>query len=282
MNTVLKNILSKSIGAYINLLRCLDPIKATQLAYQFFSEPRDGKLFEQNLPSLLLAAEREMMVLENQRFPVYTWQGNEKTILLVHGWESNSFRWEPLFPYLQKTGCTILALDAPAHGLADGKEFSVPTYAACIHEVVQKYKPQIMIGHSIGGSACLYFQNRYTSLSLEKMILLGAPADLSILLDNYAKLLGLNSKVIQLLDDYFLARFNTNSAAFVGQRLAETIAISGIISHDEEDNVVLFAESKKIEKGWKKASFIETKGYGHSMHDPNLYQKIQQFIVQSY
>lgn len=278
---MLKKILTKSIGYYINILSYLFPKKATQLAYRFFSEPRDGKLFEQDLPTILLEANREMMTLEKHQFQLYTWHGNETKILLVHGWESNAARWELLLPYLQKTGSTILALDAPAHGLSSGKEFSVPNYAAYIHEVVQIYQPQIMIGHSIGGSACLFFQNRYTTLSIEKMILLGAPADLSILLENYAKLLGLNSKVIQLLDDYFSARFNTNSATFVGEKLAKTISVNGIISHDIEDDVVLFSESKKIEKGWKKAIFVETKGYGHSMHDPALYLKIQQFITSS-
>ncbi|MDD2985803.1 alpha/beta hydrolase [Flavobacterium sp.] len=281
MNTMLKNILTKSIGAYINLLSYLSPKKATQLAYRFFSEPREGKLLEHNLPSLLKNAEREVMILDNQQFPIYTWQGNATKILLVHGWESNAARWEPLFPYLQKTGSTIIALDAPAHGLAEGKEFSVPNYAAFIHEVVKKSKPQVMIGHSIGGSACLYFQNRYSTLSIKKMVLLGAPADLGILLSNYAKLLGLNSKIIPLLDAYFLERFKTNSAAFVGEKLAKTLQVRGIISHDVADEVVLYEESQKIAKGWKDSIFIETNGFGHSMHDPALYQKIENFIVQS-
>lgn len=281
MNTILKNILTKSIGTYINMLRFISSKKATQLAYRFFSEPREGKLLEHNLPSVLLDAEREIMFLDNQEFPIYTWHGNETKIILVHGWESNAARWEPLFPYLKKTGSTIIALDAPAHGLAKGKEFSVPNYAEFIHEVVKKCKPQIMIGHSIGGSACLYFQNRYTSLSIEKMILLGAPADLGILLDNYAKLLGLNSTVIQSLDEYFSERFNVNSVSFKGEKLAETLLVPGIISHDQADEVVLFEESIKIAKGWKKSIFIETNGYGHSMHDPALYQKIEDFIVQS-
>lgn len=282
MNKMFKNILAKSIGAYINLLSYFYPKKATQLAYQFFSEPRNGKLSANDLPSILQEAKQELLTLDKQQFPLYCWQGNDTKILLVHGWESNASRWELLLPYLQKTGSTILALDAPAHGLASGKEFSVPNYANYIHKVVQLHQPQIMIGHSIGGAACLYFQHQFTTLSLEKMILLGAPADLSVLLRNYALLLGLNSKVISLLDAYFSERFNTNSTTFIGEKLASTIAISGIISHDRDDTTVLYAESKKIEKGWEKATFIETKGFGHSMHDPNLYQKIQEFIEQSY
>jgi len=280
MNKTLKNIVTKSIGAYINLLSHTFPKSATKLAYKFFSEPRVGKLNANSLPAILQQAEREIVQLENYQFPVYLWKGNETKILLVHGWESNASRWEPIFPFLQKSGSTIIALDGPAHGLASGVEFSVPKYADFINEVVLKHKPQIIIGHSIGGSACLYFQHHYTTLSLEKMVLMGAPSDLEVLLENYAKLLGLNTKVIQLLDAYFLKRFNIKTKEFLGKKLASTLSLNGIISHDREDDVVLFSESKKIAEGWEKATFIETKGLGHSMHDKKLYESIYSFLFQ--
>ncbi|HQV35427.1 MAG TPA: alpha/beta hydrolase, partial [Flavobacterium sp.] len=109
MNKTLKNIVTKSIGAYINLLSHTFPKSATKLAYKFFSEPRVGKLNANSLPAILQQAEREIVQLENYQFPVYLWKGNETKILLVHGWESNSSRWEPIFPFLQKSGSTIIA-----------------------------------------------------------------------------------------------------------------------------------------------------------------------------
>lgn len=41
----------------------------------------------------------------------------------------------------KKSGSTIVAIDAPAHGLSSGKEFSIPQYAAFIHLAVQKFNP---------------------------------------------------------------------------------------------------------------------------------------------
>jgi hypothetical protein len=40
-------------------------------------------------------------------------------------------------PYLQKSGSTIIAIDAPAHGLSGGKEFNIPIYAEFIHVLFQ-------------------------------------------------------------------------------------------------------------------------------------------------
>jgi len=281
MKRIFTTVLVKTIGFYINLLSYVFPRKATKLAYKFFSEPREGRLNPNLIPEILQDAEIEFISIETHKFPVYHWKGNENKVLLVHGWESNAARWEPLLPYLKKHGSSIIALDGPAHGLANGVEFNVPQYAVFIHQVVQMHKPQVIIGHSIGGSACLYFQHRYNSPFLKKMILLGAPSDLEILLKNYINLLGLNSKVNQQLNRYFVNRFNIKVEEFQGRVLASTLQVEGIISHDTEDDVVAFSESKKIASGWQKASFIETKGLGHSMHDDELYLKIEKFLFNS-
>jgi alpha-beta hydrolase superfamily lysophospholipase len=39
--------------------------------------------------------------------------------------------------YLRKSGSTIIAIDAPAHGLSGGTEFNIPQYAAFIDILVQ-------------------------------------------------------------------------------------------------------------------------------------------------
>jgi pimeloyl-ACP methyl ester carboxylesterase len=69
-------------------------------------------------------------------------------LFFVHGWESNASRWENLLPYLKKSGSTIIAIDGPAH-LSSGKEFSIPICR--IHSYCRKFKPQYLIGHSLGG-----------------------------------------------------------------------------------------------------------------------------------
>ncbi|WP_339921142.1 hypothetical protein [uncultured Flavobacterium sp.] len=107
-------LFTKSVGLYINFLSLLFPEKATQLAYTLFSEPRDGKLSKDNLPTILQESEKETYQHNESHFQTYTWKGNETIILLAHGWESNASRWENILPYLRKSGSTIIAIDAPA------------------------------------------------------------------------------------------------------------------------------------------------------------------------
>ncbi|MNP94751.1 2-succinyl-6-hydroxy-2,4-cyclohexadiene-1-carboxylate synthase [compost metagenome] len=281
MKNIFFFLFTKSLGLYINVLSFVLPEKASQLAYAFFSEPREGKLSKDNLPEILKEAQTNSFQQEEHSFQTYTWEGNETIILLVHGWESNASRWESFLPYLKKSGSTIIAIDGPAHGLSSGKEFSIPKYAEFIHIAVEKFKPQFLIGHSIGGKTILYYQSVYQNAIVKKMVILGAPSDFRIILNNYITLLSLNQKIAKELEAHYLNNFKLNLENFSGKLFASKINTEGLIAHDIDDTVVLFDEGKKIASSWKNAVFIETKGLGHSMHDDDLYQKISQFLFES-
>lgn len=278
MQQILQKIATKSIGMYLNMLSYIYPEKGYTLAYAFFSQPRKGRLKKEDLPSMFLTAELELHHHNEHQFHTYTWKGNNDVILLVHGWESNATRWTALLNVLKNTGKTIIAIDAPAHGLSSGVEFNVPTYAEFIDVISQKYKPKYIIGHSIGGTACTYFQYKYQNHSIEKMILLGAPSDFTVILQNYIDILSLNSKIQNYLTAYIKERFNIIVEDFSGEKFLQNTAFSGIIAHDFQDTVVHFNEGKKLASSWKNAKFIETKGLGHSMHDELLYKTIVNFF----
>ncbi len=272
-----QKILAKSLGMYLNMLSFIFPKKGFSIAYAFFSQPRKGKLKKEKLPKMFLNAEQETHFYNQHQFQTYTWKGNDEVILLIHGWESNASRWEALLKQLTFTKKTIIAIDAPAHGLSSGIEFNVPTYAEFINVISQKYKPKYIIGHSIGGTACTYFQYKYKNY-LEKMVLLGAPSDFTVLLQNYIDLLGLNSKIHKFLIAYTKKRFDILIEDFSASKFLLNTSITGIIAHDLNDSVVRFEEAKKMASSWKNAKLIETTGLGHSMHDEQLYKTIVDFI----
>ena len=273
-------LFTKSVGFYINFLSFLVPEKATQLAYTLFSEPRDGKLSKDKLPAILQETEKETYHHNGAHFQTYTWKGNDTIILLAHGWESNASRWEKMLPYLRKSGSTIIAIDAPAHGLSSGREFNIPQYAAFIDILVGKFKPQYLIGHSLGGKTCLYYQSTYQNNSIEKTVLLGSPSDFNIILNNYIAMLSLNSTISRGLEAHYLNHFKLKLENFSGKVFAAAIPTKGFIAHDREDTIVLFEEGKKIASTWKDAVFIETSGLGHSMHSDDLYKKVSQFLFE--
>lgn len=281
MPDFIRKILAKFVGLYINFLSYILPDKALGMAYQFFSEPRIGKLTSDNLPNVLKEATTQTVQVNDQYYQTYTWQGNATKILLIHGWESNAARWEKLLVFLKKSGSTIIAMDAPAHGMSGGKEFSVPAYGAFINAICELHEPRFIIGHSLGGISAAYYQHHYNSKHVEKMVLLGAPSDFKIIVHNYINTLGLNLKVYNLLQNYIKQRFEIVIEDFSGQKFLKDTEIQGFIAHDRQDTVVDFEEAKKLAASWKTAQFVETEGLGHSLHDEELYGNIYQFLFDS-
>ena len=274
-------LLAKSIGFYINVLSFVAPKKAVQKAYAIFSTPRKGKIQIDAIPEVLKSAEAVAFNFEDKTIQTYIWKGNETVLFLIHGWESNSARWKKALPYILKSGYTVVAIDAPAHGLSSGKDFNAHKYTEFIHHVAKMYNPNILIGHSIGGKACLHYQTIHINNNVEKIVVLGAPSDFKSIFENYISLLGLNTKVNGELVNYYLKNFNLSNKEIEGPLFSNESNLKGLIAHDIEDSVVSFAEAKKNSNAWQEALFIETKGLGHSMNDEVLFEKISTFITES-
>lgn len=272
-------LLTKSLGLYLNILVFIYPKKAQALSYSLFSTPRKGKLNASQLPSFLANHVSEKLVYNNYEVQTYTWKGSNDVILLVHGWESNSTRWKKALPHLLASGKTIVAIDAPAHGLTNGSEFNVPYYTEIIQVAINTFKPKIIIGHSIGGAATVFNQFKYPNSDVHKLVLLGTPDEISIILKNYVMLLSLNRKNEKLFIAYFESNFNVHIPTFSGSNFAKTIKAKTLIVHDVEDQVVLFKEGLKLKNAFENASFIETNALGHSLHSSAIYNQIAQFIA---
>ena len=185
-----------------------------------------------------------------------------------------------MLPYLQQTGSTVVAIDAPGHGLSTGREFNLVMYAEIIDAAVKKFNPQFLVGHSVGAASCIYYQSRYQNPNIRKIVSLGAPSDLKIIFRNYVSLLSLNTRISTLMEQYFIDRFRFLIEDFSARVFSSSVKTRGIIAHDVTDDVVSFEEAKKIAGSWKNAVFIETKGLGHSLHDAALYEKVINFLFE--
>ena len=173
----MKFILVKLIGFYLNLLSIFSPKYAAKKAIHLFSSPRKGEITEEQ-SDFLNTAFREELSYNDNAIMTYRWLGKNKTVLLAHGWESNSARWKTSIKALQKLNYNIITLDAPAHGNSGSNFFNALLYAEFINVIIKKFEPNILIGHSVGGTATVFSHHKYSFINIEKMILLGTPSEL--------------------------------------------------------------------------------------------------------
>ncbi len=271
-------ILTRSLGTYINIISWFSIQKATAKAYKLFSHPRKGRLDSAALPKFLAQSVQEKLYLNQNEIQTYYWEAGKNVVLLVHGWESNSSRWEDLVVLLLKNNYSVVAFDGPAHGLSSGKEFNMLVYAEFINEVAVHFNASILVGHSLGGKACLYYQSIFQNISIKKIISLGSPSDFRIILKNYILILRLRTKVYEHLEIYFKNQFNITLDTFSAHHFASELQVEGLVVHDVDDKIVLFREGEKINNNWKNATLMDTKGLGHSLHHDLIYKEILKFI----
>ena len=273
----MSNSLIKIIGKSLNTISYISPKYASKKALYLFAEPRQRRVINDQ-KSFLDSAESLYLKHKHLNIATYLWKGNGKTVLLAHGWESNSGRWQNLISKLQKLEYNIVSLDAPAHGNTSGKQFNAILYSECINVVAKHYNPHIIIGHSVGGMASGFYQKNYENKELEKLVFLGAPSEFTGVFKNYVDMMGYNNKIENGINSLVLERFNKLPSYFSLADFSKAIDTKTLIVHDVFDKVIPFSDAQKIAKNHKNATFISTKGFGHGLRNETVYKHVIDFI----
>ncbi|MBP0904427.1 alpha/beta hydrolase [Mariniflexile gromovii] len=266
----------KAIGGFINLISYFSPNYAAQIAVFLFSKPKKGKTKEVELP-FLNTAKKETVQYQNMSIATYHWSGTKETVLLIHGWESNAFRWKDLIEILQSQNYNIIAIDAPAHGKSGSKIFNVFLYSECIHAITNKFNIDIIIGHSVGATASAIALHNYNS-SIKKLVSLGAPSNFAGIINNYILMMGYNKRVINAMNAYYLNHFGHEPDYFSAKNFLKDIQAKGLIIHDKKDRIISYRDALDISKHYKDSKLIKTVGLGHGLKNDQVYNHILEFL----
>ena len=264
-------------GAYFNSWVHFNSKRAAKKAFEVFCTPRKGGVLLAQ-KSFLNEAKDAILKVESVELQTYRWFGDNDTILLVHGWESNVFRWHRLIEKLKSEKYNIIAFDAPAHGNSTGTVLNGPLYAKAIQKLVEKYQPKYVIGHSFGGMALLYNEYLYKNKCVEKIITLGSPSELADFMKQYKSLLGLSNTLMNAMELHFMELFKMKFSDFSISTFAKEITKKGLLIHDELDAIAPYWASKQVHANWKNSTLITTSGLGHSLHQDSVRNDILNFL----
>jgi len=273
----MKNVIVKLIGGYINFLSLFSKEYAASKAIDLFAKPRKGKLTESD-DEYLSKSYQEGIDFEDYEIMTYRWPGKNKTVLLAHGWESNSARWEFLIETLKTFDFNIIAVDAPAHGKSGSKQFNAILYSQFLNVVSKKFNPDIIIGHSVGGMATVFFQSEFQHEKLNKIITLGAPSEFVSVLERYSDMMGYNTKVRQGIDDFVIKKYNNPPSYYSGSSFSRKINSTGLIIHDKHDKIIPYQDALLYKEHFPDSSLITTEGFGHGLKHKDVTEHILEFI----
>jgi len=268
----------KFVGACLNFLAPVFPKRIGAISYRIFCSPQKGRSYTEKEERFLASATQLRLPVRDFEVQTYQWEGGPKKILLAHGWDSNVARWRGLLPVLQKENLTVLALDAPAHGKSGSKIANGILYAEAIEQVVQKFKPDYVVGHSFGGMSAAYYFSDYQALDIKKLILLATPSKLRTIEKNFNNILGLKVRAQEAMNSFFLNKIGFDADYFAVENFMKKVKIPGLVIHDEEDTIAPFEEGLAIHKNWKGSELFKTRGLGHSMQAGSVFKRMVEEI----
>ena len=277
MKKLIGKFLPKIFGVYFNIAVHFNPKKIARKAFLLFCTPRKGRVLTTQKP-FLTNAKDDLIDFDGRTLQTYRWHGEGPTVLLIHGWESNTFRWRDLIAELQKENYNVIAFDAPAHGYSFGSILNVPLYADAAQKIIEMYRPIYIVGHSIGGMTMVYNQHKYNNSHIAKMVSLGAPSELSDFMRQYRNILGLSKNMMTQMEAYFVNTFDFKFSDFSSPIFANSLTVPGLIIHDELDAIAPFWCSEQVHATWKNSILISTKGLGHSLHQDKVRRQIIDFL----
>jgi len=275
----MKKYLPRIVGSYYNLLGLIAREKATQKAFDLFCQPKIGRLTPLDQQFLVTAERERLLSSDSGQIKAYEWNTKGvKTILLLHGWESNSARWENLIRLLLQDDHHVVAIDAPAHGGSEGTHFNMILYGNFIDVAHRTFQPYFTVGHSVGGGSLAYYLSHYDGPKPERIALLGVPSELEQMLQYYARIIGLGTRNVQSLREYIILHTGRAIRYFSVKKFCDQIKLPTLIVCDSQDTVAMFTDSEAYHKIIPVSELVLTTGLGHSLQGAEVYQRIRAFF----
>jgi pimeloyl-ACP methyl ester carboxylesterase len=278
----LEKYLPRIIGGYLNTASLIAPRYAGNKAVNIFCTPRRGRLRPKD-EVFLQDFKKETLQLNGLHIQCYVKGTGGPKILFAHGWESNAARWKPLVTAFEQQGpCTLIALDAPAHGASGGRYFSSLLYGEFLQVVCRHYRPEVLIGHSIGAASLVYYLTHLEAAPAQQLVLMGSPSDFTDISNEYIRMLGLNKRAAEALLKHFRERFQMDPEYYSIRNFAKKLTVGGWVVHDKQDVVSPYKNGENIANNWSQSVLMTTDGLGHSLNHSDLLKQIAANVLRQH
>lgn len=271
------------MGRYLNLMSIIAPKYAAKKGFEVFCSPFKIKLKPKQEQFLQTAEKSSFSAAGVEHIQVYKWGDGSKKLLLLHGWQSHTFRWIKYIFALKDLDYTIYCYDAPAHGNSSGKIINVPLYEQTLQGFIRNYGPMDFYGgHSLGAFTLLYACYTGTIEHAKGLVILGCPGNAQDFVDVYQNMLGLSKKTMHLVTKRFKALYDQTPKYFTTARFVRKVRFPGLIIHDRNDKEAPVHYAESLAKSWTNSNYIVTEGLGHKLRSPEVVDRAVSYLENHY
>ncbi len=263
----------KTVGAF-------SPELAGRLAFRLFSitpsrTPKSGKEKTALAAAVPVMARARPLTLSfdggwimARHFDAQSNGGAAKRILLVHGWGSRSDYLAAMICGLTAGGAEVVALDWPGHGASPGRTLTMPAAVRAIDAAWRQFGGfDVAVGHSFGGAslACAAggVVDDVPSHVAQKMVLIGAPSEMTWLFKGFGKYLRLSATTQMALEDMVARLFGRRLEEFDAARILGMVTTPVLVIHAEDDKEVSADHARRYAAAGGNIELVWANGLGH-------------------
>jgi len=268
----------------LKVLTAVAPGLAFRLAWKLFVTPRRLPVRPWEGPALATAACRTVAYATGP-VAVYEWgPAVAPAVVLVHGWEHRASFWRAWVQPLVAAGYRVVALDGPAHGASGGKQATLVDYGGAVQAVVDTVgEVRAIVAHSFGGASVAGLPVRLAgAVPLPRLVLLSAPVGPRAVAGRFADFLSLSADFVEQFAQHVELATGRPVDSFAAAVTGPTMGAEKVlVLHDEEDEIIPFAEGQQIAAAWPGAVLHATRGLGHNriLRDAGVVQSAVAFIA---
>jgi alpha-beta hydrolase superfamily lysophospholipase len=266
----------------LKILAIFSKRKAAEEAFRLFSTPYLPKI--KTAPPIFENAERLSFIFNGSKTHGYRWNhARPHKILIIHGFDSQSYKFSKYVELLLKKDYEIVIFDAPAHGDSEGKTINALEYSLMIKDVVQQFGPfNGFMAHSFGGIAlCLALEN-VPHDGNTKVVFIAPATETTTTLSYAMDFLGIHtSRIKKAIDDIVFEIGGKKTEWYSMKRAVQNIKADMLWFHDEDDAITPVSDALVVKnENLPNIEFVITHGLGHHRiyHDPAVRERIVDFL----
>jgi pimeloyl-ACP methyl ester carboxylesterase len=275
-----QRLVIKYIQTKFKVLTIISKRKAAEKAFELFCTPF-GKSIPEKQPKNAISIQ---FFLDKKKVKGYVWnETGTQTLLILHGFGSAAYKFERYVSPAVKKGYRVLAFDAPAHGLSDGKTTHAVEYSQAIQQIVQEFgKVDTFIAHSFGGIAVSLALENMEHTAETKLVLIAPATETTTAINKAFEMLNLtNTDVRSEVDNIIYKMGGQPTEWYSINRIVKKLQAQILWLHDEDDDITPLSDALKVkENNHPNINFVITKGLGHRRiyHDATVKKTIIDFI----
>ena len=270
--------LSKLKMNYYHITSYIFPIYVANTVFKMIFTPRRN-IPQKSYQTLINQSEKLELLHNGILIRGYYWHGDGELVLFAHGWNSHSLIFRNFICALLKKGFSVIAFDAPGHGVSDGNTFHMLDYVGMIKFLINKYPIKNIIGHSMGSFASLFALSR-NNLSIKRLIVIAGFADYGKELNNFLSFITISKRskryLVNKIENDFECSFQELDLSYMNGFFNQ----DGLIIHGEKDTIVPLSQAQKLREIWpnSKLYIVENMGHNGLLKDDKVVETVINYL----